>query len=299
MKITIITSLYRGEKYLVGYFSCLGKLINTQDIEILLLHNSPTEAEKEIIYQNIPQFPFLKYIEISEREGLYKTWNRGIEMAEGEYLTIWNVDDIRFPESFAQEAKLLDENPNILLTYGDYYYMYDYGDISSEKITTKEFEGNEKYFLNSHQMGCFPMWRKTLHKDYGYFDEQLKLVGDFDFQIRLAHLGKLKKTPYVLGAYLEFVPEKLSSNRKLQLIEHSLVCYRYSQWNYYNLFLYNRIRGKYNIFSLQKDSHWIDVASVFSDFKRFRRHYYKEKMIYLYRMPYDFLVYVKHVLLSD
>ena len=53
------------------------------------------------------------------REGLYKSWNRGIKLAKGEYITIWNVDDIRYPESFKEQAQVMDKNIKTMLVYGD------------------------------------------------------------------------------------------------------------------------------------------------------------------------------------
>jgi len=46
--------------------------------------------------------------------------NTCIKEAKGEYVTIWNVDDLRTPNSLEMQMKALDENPDIALTYGDF-----------------------------------------------------------------------------------------------------------------------------------------------------------------------------------
>lgn len=133
-KITVLTSLYKCEKYLQGYFDWVRRIDNPEEVEILLLHNAPTKAELDIMQQNISELPFVRHIIIPELEGLYVTWNRGIRLAKGKYVCIWNVDDIRYPESLSLQAATLDENPDILLTYCDFYYMFQYGCISDKKL---------------------------------------------------------------------------------------------------------------------------------------------------------------------
>jgi hypothetical protein len=46
--------------------------------------------------------------------------NRCIEYATGDYLCIWNVDDLRTPDSIEVMAKALDENPDVDFVYGNY-----------------------------------------------------------------------------------------------------------------------------------------------------------------------------------
>ena len=60
-KITVITSLFRCEKYIEGYFSHLNKLINKDEIEVLLLHNDPQVEEMTLINKYLPGMPFVKH----------------------------------------------------------------------------------------------------------------------------------------------------------------------------------------------------------------------------------------------
>src|ERR1700712_2568147 len=97
-RITVITSLFNCRQYLAGYFAAVKKIENHEEIEVLLIHNAPSEEELNIISNFLPSLPFMKHIIIEQREGLYATWNRGIRMAKGKFITTWNVDDIRLPD---------------------------------------------------------------------------------------------------------------------------------------------------------------------------------------------------------
>ena len=200
-KITVITSLFNCAQYLEGYFKCIASLKYKDELEILLLHNAPTDDEIRIIQSHLALYPFLKHHIIKNREGLYATWNRGIMLAKGDFIAIWNVYDIRLPLSFHLQLEALNKNPEAVLAYGDFYYMYQYGIPSKDLVCNIDFKKSSKQFLRTFHIGCFPMWRKGIHKQMGYFDEQFKLVADYDFQIRVAINGCLVKSDGILGYY--------------------------------------------------------------------------------------------------
>lgn len=197
----------------------------------------------------------MRHYIIQEREGLYSTWNRGIKLSQGEYITIWNVDDIRFPLSIHQQAETLDQNPQADITYGDFYYMYQYGDISKNFIQNKDFIVSPKNFSDSSNRMFSNVEKKNSSK-IGYFDEQLKLVADFDFQIRAAINNCIfVKNRELLGCYLALIPSKLSSNQRLQKKEQNVLFLRYGIYDYLN-WIYWMAALKYEItkiFSYQKD----------------------------------------------
>jgi len=246
-KVSIITSLYNCERFISSYFDCVEKLNHTDDIEILLLHNQPKESEMLIIKDRLTSLPFVRHILIPERESLYQTWNRGVLLSKGEYLCVWNVDDIRLPDSVFEQKVTLDNNADASMTYGDLYYMYTYGVSSADLVDNPDFSLHKKEFLKNHSIGCFPMWRKSIHEKFGYFDEQFFLVGDYDFQIRLSLYSRLVKTESVLGYYLENDSGKLSMNSEKQIREINMVNLRYGIYDRLNWLLVPGILSKYNI----------------------------------------------------
>ena len=296
-KITVLTSLYKCERYLQAYFDRIRQIDNQEEIEILLLHNAPSQEELDIVQQNISELPCIRHIIISKLEGLYITWNRGIHLAEGKYICIWNVDDIRFSNSLSLQAETLEQNPDILLTYCDFYLMFQYGNISNEKVINEDFSLKASAFFNTHQIGCFPMWRKTLHEQLGYFDEQFFLVADFDFQIRIARTGKIKKTEGVLGAYLDDVPEKLSSNSKRQIIERNTLYLRYAIWEYLNWFTLFSVYKK-QTFMIKNGNKWIPVSSVFESYRSYCKKRYPKLFKSVLSQPRGLAAFIKHCLLN-
>ena len=244
-KISILTSLYNCESFLQGYFHALSKIEGKEQIEVLLLHNAPQKNELAIIAEYLPSFNFVRHIIIPERETLYRTWNRGIQLSEGEYITVWNVDDVRFPNSIIQQTEALDKNPGTAIAYGDIWVSRQYGICGKNKSNSPVYSrATQKKFLSGYYISCFQMWRKSIHQTIGYYDEQFKCVADFDFQIRTVSRFPLIKVDEPLGIYLEDQPHKLSAN-EVHEIENTMIYLRYGVYEKVDPYCIGLSRKKY------------------------------------------------------
>jgi glycosyltransferase involved in cell wall biosynthesis len=215
-----------------------------ETIEVLLLHNAPSEKELDILQPFLLKADFVKHIIIPERESLYRTWNRGIQISKGEYITVWNVDDVRFPDSIIRQAEALDNNPSAAVAYGDIWVSKKYGDKGKFCTHSPQYSDCPKAFLQSYFISCFQMWRKSIHSEIGYYDEQFRCAADFDFQIRAALHFQFVKTSEPLGIYLEDQPHKLSANG-LQQLENNIIYLRYGAFHKINLFTLKTSKRQY------------------------------------------------------
>lgn len=267
-KISVLTSLYNCESFLQGYFRALAEIEGKDRIEVLLLHNAPQEKELAVIAEYLPLFDFVRHIIIPERETLYRTWNRGIQLSEGEYITVWNVDDVRFPGSILQQAEALDKNPQAAIAYGDIWISSNYGVCGTVKTHSPVYGSfSHKKFLLEYYSSCFQMWRKSIHPMVGYYDEQFKCIADFDFQIRTVLHFPLVKTEEPLGIYLEDQPHKLSYNG-LQPFEYNILYLRYGNCQFLNFFLLSETKKKYQPKRILFFDEWKDFTEK-SPFSRF------------------------------
>ena len=259
-KISVLTSLYNCKNFLEGYFQALAKIEGKDQIEVLLLHNAPQEKELAIVAEYLPALDFVRHIIIPEQETLYRTWNRGILLSEGEYITVWNVDDVRFPDSIIQQAEALDRNPEAAIAYGDIWVSNQYGVCGTKKTNSPVFNtATRKKFLSRFHISCFQMWRKSIHSVVGYYDEQFKCIADFDFQIKTAIHFPFVKTQEPLGIYLEHQPHKLSANG-LQPFERNIICLRYANYWCMNIFLLPEAKKKYRRNQMLIFDEWKDFT---------------------------------------
>jgi glycosyltransferase involved in cell wall biosynthesis len=277
--ISVITSLYRCASFLQDFLSHYARIENIHECELILIHNDPTDEELDIINKFSQPHMDLVHM-LVKREGLYASWNRAIKAASGEYLAIWNVDDIRTPGSLiAQKAAL--EQSNAAICYGDFYGTRTYGPFAGKLYQYLVYDHCRKEAFKRHIIGCFPMWRKTIHEQLGFFDEQFKLVSDYEFQLRVIRRLPLVKAASVLGYYLEHAGHKLSSNRRVQQRERTAVEIRYRMYDKILLHILPFI-WTYRVNHMMNFGKWIAIRSILPGQQGIRT----GQVISLLRMPF-------------
>jgi len=216
-KVTIITSLYDGDKFIKGFMEDITRQTVFHECELVIVDAHSPGNEYKIIKPYIKQFPNIIYIKLQYDPGIYAVWNMVIRMARGKYLTNANVDDRLHPRSIEIHAQELDKNPHIDLVYSNCFWSeipnQTFEECMQEEkmriLSYPHFERNFQYRVGNH-----PMWRKSVHTKYGMFNEQLKVAGDWEFTLRLAkHGAKFKKIDALYGVYYKN-PKGLSTNEE-------------------------------------------------------------------------------------
>ena len=198
-KVSTITPCFRMERYMEGFLKYLPEQTILDDIEIVLDHNEPTDAEVELVKKYNETHGNIKHIIVDKVDPIGTSMNRCIKESSGEYLCIWNVDDLRTPHSVEVMAKALDENPDVDFVYGNYVVVKSFESTEGHLV---DEAGRENELTKGMILGPFFMFRKTAVEKCGLFDEQLVSGADYDLALRLAMTGKGMHIPEILGFYL-------------------------------------------------------------------------------------------------
>lgn len=189
--ISIITSLYKSDRYLPDFIKNLAAFSKRLaaagiDFEVIAIANDPTGAELSFA-KRFGEEAWFRFVEV-KREPLYATWNRGIELSRGEVIAFWNVDDARSAEAIIDGIGLIEKGADLVnFPFRVIWYLNILNlslPVKSRFITPPAYERTE--FTRSMHCGPFFMFRKSLYRLVGPFDEQFKIVGDFDWCIRAA-----------------------------------------------------------------------------------------------------------------
>lgn len=270
IRVSVITSVYRGKDYLTQFFENVRSQTYFDDLEIVLIHNEPPPKELQIVNEFKDQYPdHIQHIVIDKVEQIGASWNKGCIKAKGEFLAIWNVDDRRTDLSIESQVEALDNSPFAVMSYGDYYRVPQYGSTEGVLVSTPEF--SLPLFKRSFpQGGAFYMWRKEIINAVGGFDEQL-IAHDYDFSLRIAVNGlNMIHTNSLLG-YFTDSGDGLStrSGGEQAIKENNMLFYRYA--------IYDKIRFKYysQIFSFKIDQlllsgEWVPIGDLWSNYKKYR-----------------------------
>ena len=222
-KVSTITPCYNMSKYMKGFLDNLSTQTH-KDLEIVLDHNDPSDEEVKLVEEYNEQYDNILHIKVEGVDPIGTSMNRCIEYATGDYLCIWNVDDLRTPDSIEVMAKALDENPDVDFVYGNYIIVPKFGSTEGQYV---DETGREDELTTGMILGPYFMFRKSLLEKSGVFDEQLVQGADYDLALRLAFNGKGLHLPINLGYYLnEGLGQSTKPNSK-QPIERTVIELRY------------------------------------------------------------------------
>jgi len=232
--ISIITSLYKSDKYLKRYFRATTKFANfllkdNIDFEIIIISNNATTIER----RELGKFRDLnKWVKIfyTSQESLYASWNRGISKAQGDIIGFWNVDDIRYPKAIVDGIRLIMEGAELVyFPFIIKWYLNFFGFsfvVRKRIIYPSKF--NREEFIRSMHCGPFFIFTKSFYRKVGLFDERFKIVGDFDWCIRAAKISELELSREIAGEFSVYRDSLSSGKNPLREAENNVIYQRYN-----------------------------------------------------------------------
>lgn len=202
MIVSAIVSVYNAERFLRGCLDDLRAQTIADDVEIVVVDAASPQNEAAIVRE----YDGVVYIRAPRREPLYASWNRGIRIARGKYVTTANADDRHRRDALERLVGALEHDAGAALAYGDVavtmrenatlddvrpFVFYRWPDFDRRRLFRAAFVGPQ------------PLWRRDLHERYGWFDDALVTAGDYEWWLRLAAAGeRFVHVAEPLGLYL-------------------------------------------------------------------------------------------------
>lgn len=204
-RVSIITSLFKGDDFIESFMREIVQQTIFDQCELIIINANSPGNEEETILPYLERYLNIRYIKLEQDPGIYGVWNMAIEMAHGEYIVNANVDDGFTYEALEKKVKTLDENPDIDVVYSDFYWVKS--PVSSfytikDATVCHKMDFSLRALAMESLPNCHPMWRKSMHEKYGYFDATYFSTGDYEMWIRAALQGsKFKRIPEILGFF--------------------------------------------------------------------------------------------------
>jgi hypothetical protein len=282
--VSIILSTYLSNRFIENYYNNITELIKVANIQLIHVANDPTV--KELYFKN--KFLKLQKKESKEnfqykflivrRESLYASWNKALKLVDSKIIAISNVDDVRYTTGFKTQIAEFKKADKMLLVGGQ-MNLRTPNDLIIHKTRKPKIK---KYDLlaNMH-VGPFFMWTNPMYfgQDHIYFDEQLYVAGDFDFQIRFAKIGKIKILDEILGEYFND-GSGLSTGSIYQSIEGQLIYQRYNVIDkkiFFFPFLFFKDRHSPYFFKIDRTLHSLEEVCAKINFIRKKNSERKKK----------------------
>lgn len=197
MKLSIVTCTYNSEKFLKQTLdSVASQKISRHILQHVILDGYSHDDTYSIAnkYKEEMEWKIEVVIVQSPPNGIYNAFNEWIKNSNGEYILILPSDDFL-------EANVLEQYLDFIESTGsqDLYYAKrnTYNNEQKRNIGTA-YPNKSLYFhgLNLFALGlsCYVsqptvISRRDLHDRFGYYNENLRLVSDWEFYVKLTLWG--------------------------------------------------------------------------------------------------------------
>ncbi len=202
-------SVFNGEKFLRQSIDSILNQTFT-DFEFLIIDDCSTDATLEIIQQyNDPRIRFVKN---EKNIGLTKSLNKGLTLANGEYIARMDADDISMPERFEKQMRFFDQNPETAVLGTWYAIINSKGDTIGERHFPDNLTMNDFLTGNKITHGSV-IFKKAIITDLGGYHECFEYVQDYDLWLRVVKQYPIRNIPEILYQ-LRFHDDSIASKKR-------------------------------------------------------------------------------------
>lgn len=212
LKFTVVTAVFNAEDVIEKTIKSVLNQTYTP-YEYLIIDGKSSDKTVEIIRKYSKHFEekniTLKIV--SEKDnGIYNAMNKGIDLAEGDFISFLNAGDWYELDALENINKFYEED-RFDLTYGGLHYVNPNG-----TITNKMSKNDEKGIVTSRHWNHPSMFMSTkLYKKYK-FNEKFRAYADFDLYLKMRKKGvKIRVIDKVITI---FVADGVSTNTNMKKV---------------------------------------------------------------------------------
>ena len=206
-RVSVIIPTYNCAQYIgVAVESVLAQTF--ADYELIVVDDGSTDETADTLK------PYEGRITLIHQENQERSAarNTGIRASSGQYIAFLDSDDIWQPNKLKRQVAILDQYPEVVLTYCQALYV----DIDGRPVefvgeTASGESGSEIIVADLSRNlllgnvisggGSTPMVRRAALEEVGLFDEILSYAEDWDMWMRLSRKGPFAYVPEPLACY--------------------------------------------------------------------------------------------------
>ncbi len=150
--------------------------------------------EKWVLTISDPSWKIIK--NTSVQKGIFSNLNNALRESVGDFIQILCQDDILHPTCIEEQVKGLQKHPSAGMIFSDFDMIQDGKLLKKTKTASGLSLTKAKIALNKFlSRGCLPgnlspvMLRRTAFEEVGFFNEDFKYAGDFEYWVRISLSG--------------------------------------------------------------------------------------------------------------
>ena len=167
-----------------------------EDWELLLIDDGSTATDLlGALHGVAARDRRIRLVRLESHQGISAALNKGLDLANGEWVTFLDHDDVLEPDALFQNVRSLQENPGLDLIYSD-----------EDKLTDQGFDSpilkpdwSPDFFLSCNYLCHMIFLRRDLVREIGGFQLQFDGSQDYDLLLRVSErTNRIHHIPRVL-----------------------------------------------------------------------------------------------------
>ena len=187
--VSVIMSVYNGEKYLEG---CIESILKQtfQDFEFIIINDCSTDMTADILHGFEEDRRFI-IIHNSENIGLTKSLNKALSLARSSYIARMDVDDLSLPDRLDTQYRFMKKNTEVGVVGSSYYEINEEGAVIGEVILPEKDGDIRAKILRLNPFNhSAVMVRKSALNDSGAYNEKFVYSQDYELWFRILRKHK-------------------------------------------------------------------------------------------------------------
>lgn len=191
MKLSVIIPVHNGEEYIgrcVNNIKAAVNVLRNDEAELIVINDGSEDGTHLRIKELLLHYPEIKY-QMTEDVGVSASRNLGVSIAEGEYVSFVDSDDIVKPDMFVKLLKIAEETDADVVGCGFFKWSDDDVRYTAEvgnplaKTEYVQYAGQEfinAQIVNGNSRCWSKIYKRELVKEVG-FREDLTIGEDMVF----------------------------------------------------------------------------------------------------------------------
>ncbi|MBU2540164.1 glycosyltransferase [Patescibacteria group bacterium] len=221
-KVSVIMAVFNGQQY-VG--EAIKNILEQtfKNFEFIIVNDGSTDKTEEILTNWEKKDSRIKIISNPSNIGLTKSLNKAIDVVQGKYIARQDADDISLPQRLEKQVVFLEDHLEIkvLGTFG--YAINQEGKILREETLPVSHQDIKNVLIRRNPfIHTSVMIRKEIINKVGKYNEDFKVIQDYELWFRILKVAKGENLPLFL-VKKKYQPEMISSKRNKEQIKQAIL----------------------------------------------------------------------------
>jgi len=210
--------VYQAERFLA---ECLDSILaqDVQNLEVVVSDDASKDQSPEVLRAYEKKWPHqIKAFYNLHNLGITRNCNQALAGCTGKYIALFAGDDVMLPGKLKAQIEFMESQPDVVMSYhAGEIFDSNSGRILAHTNSNPRLDTNNVCQIIA-KLGIAAPMSIMLRRDAlpsGGYDESLRFVSDWLFQIDVAAQGRVAKLPGVWCRY-----RKHSANNGKQLSEY-------------------------------------------------------------------------------